>query len=305
MQTVEAATRKRAQEDISGGGESTSSATATDGAVDPAAHPTKRATRLTRPANAARGGSTGDAMSGHFRMYDLVGDEDEATPAVKPSPAERKPVGAGLRRGAAPAPPSSDIADEPREDPARLMCNYAPMLREYLGTDAAGTTGETGVAGGGDDMDEYVYDVYVRADDDEEGANAEFGEDSDAKANLAGMIYVNSEDAALFEWMDGLAGEYDHDDDVDSQDSNREDAPDADYPEDESDSYSEGDSREDWGGDDGFGDRHRGGFSWVDRGDGDDSGDDDAYDEYDRGIERHGGYREVAYDPHFDDVGGE
>lgn len=305
VQTVEAATRKRAQEDISGGGESTSSATATDGAVDPAAHPTKRATRLTRPANAARGGSTGDAMSGHFRMYDLVGDEDEATPAVKPSPAERKPVGAGLRRGAAPAPPSSDIADEPREDPARLMCNYAPMLREYLGTDAAGTTGETGVAGGGDDMDEYVYDVYVRADDDEEGANAEFGEDSDAKANLAGMIYVNSEDAALFEWMDGLAGEYDHDDDVDSQDSNREDAPDADYPEDESDSYSEGDSREDWGGDDGFGDRHRGGFSWVDRGDGDDSGDDDAYDEYDRGIERHGGYREVAYDPHFDDVGGE
>ena len=119
------------------------------------------------------------------------------------------------------------------------------------------------------------------------------------------MIYVNSEDAALFEWMDGLAGEYDNDDDVDSQDSNREDAPDADYPEDESDSYSEGDSREDWGGDDGFGDRHRGGFSWVDRGDGDDSGDDDAYDEYDRGIERHGGYREVAYDPHFDDVGGE
>jgi hypothetical protein len=41
---------------------------------------------------------------------------------------------------------------------------------------------------------------------------------------------------------------------------------------------------------------------WID---GDDSGDDDAYDEYDRGIERHGGYREVAYDPHFDDVGGE
>ena len=109
--------------------------------------------------------------------------------------------------------------------------------------------------------------------------------------------------------MDGLAEEYHHEDDVDSQDSNREDAPDADYPEDESDSYSEGDSCEDWVGgldDDGFGSRHRGRYNWVDRGvEGDYSGDDDVYDEFHGGIERHSGYREVAYDPFFDDVGGE
>ena len=105
VQTVEAATRKRAQEDISGGGESTSSATATDGAADPAAHPTKRATRLTRPANAARGGSTGDAMSGHFRMYDLVGDEDEATPRREAisSGQETRWCGTPAGRGTCPA----------------------------------------------------------------------------------------------------------------------------------------------------------------------------------------------------------
>ena len=311
VQTVVAATRVRAREDVARGGESTSLSKVTDGVVDPASHPTKRATRLTRPANAR---STSDAMSGHFRMYDLVCDEGEAPPPAKPSPSTRKPVGAGLRRCARPPPPPRDATDESREeDPARLLCNYAPMLREYLGTDALGTNGETGVTEGGDDDDKYVYDVYVRADDDDkeddEGANAKIVGDVNAKANLASLIYINSEDAALFEWMDGLAEEYHHEDDVDSQDSNREDAPDADYPEDESDSYSEGDSCEDWVGgldDDGFGSRHRGRYNWVDRGvEGDYSGDDDVYDEFHGGIERHSGYREVAYDPLFDDVGGE
>ena len=48
------------------------------------------------------------------------------------------------------------------------------------------------------------------------------------------------------------------------------------------------------------------GYSWVDGGiEGDYSGDDDVYDEFHGGIERHSGYREVAYDPFFDDVGGE
>ena len=51
---------------------------------------------------------------------------------------------------------------------------------------------------------------------------------------------------------------------------------------------------------------HRGRYNWVDRGvEGDYSGDDDVYDEFHGGIERHSGYREVAYDPLFDDVGGE
>ena len=50
---------------------------------------------------------------------------------------------------------------------------------------------------------------------------------------------------------------------------------------------------------------HRGRYNWVDRGvEGDYSGDDDVYDEFHGGIERHSGYREVAYDPLFDDVGG-
>ena len=60
-----------------------------------------------------------------------------------------------------------------------------PTLREYLGTDALGTNGETGVTEGGDDDDKYVYDVYVRADDDDkeddEGANAKIVGDVNAK----------------------------------------------------------------------------------------------------------------------------
>ena len=310
VQTVVAATRVRAREDVARGGESTSLSKVTDGVVDPASHPTKRATRLTRPANAR---STSDAMSGRFRMYDLVCDEGEAPPPAKPSPSTRKPVGAGLRRCARPPPPPRDATDESGGGSAATPVQLRPNATSTSAQTPLGTNGETGVTEGGDDDDKYVYDVYVRADDDDkeddEGANAKIVGDVNAKANLASLIYINSEDAALFEWMDGLAEEYHHEDDVDSQDSNREDAPDADYPEDESDSYSEGDSCEDWVGgldDDGFGSRHRGRYNWVDRGvEGDYSGDDDVYDEFYGGIERHSGYREVAYDPLFDDVGGE
>ena len=76
VQTVVAATRKRDQEGVASGGEFTSLSKVTDGIVDPASHPTKRATRLGHDPQTP--GQPATLMSGHFRMYDLVCDEGEA-----------------------------------------------------------------------------------------------------------------------------------------------------------------------------------------------------------------------------------
>ena len=169
------------------------------------------------------------------------------------------------------------------------MCNYMPMVREYLGS--SNTVSDQGHDQASDGSDAYVYDVYV---EDEDFIDTADDKDDKQRTNV---IYVGGQDTELF--FDAMDGLVDDDDDVDSQDSNREDAPCADYP----------DEEEEWDGADesdsdgscnlrrmemlyGGGQRH------------------DGYDSYDElegagfTYQRHisSGYRETAYDPEYDDV---
>tara|TARA_B110000977_G_scaffold188580_2_gene257022 strand:- start:2909 stop:3826 length:918 start_codon:yes stop_codon:yes gene_type:complete len=238
----------------------------------------KRATTLRRPA--PRTADIGaDAMEGHFRMYELEAGGDD--------------MSSGGGKGT-------------RNDDVTLMSNYLPMVREFLQTpDAAESSSEA---------DEFVYDVYV-ADDDA----MQEGEDdpTDLMNEITKLTFAGGTDAAyFFDAMDGLLEDLD-DDDADSQDSNREDAPVADYPEDEdSEEDSESGDEDAWGWEQRRQTTASGYGFWPGFGrqastthhDGNDDSDYDV-EEDDNGFAaaraRGGAYRETAYDPRYDDVGGE
>ena len=258
----------------------------------------RRATTLRRPASLSSEIGAADAMVDHFRMYDLEAAAEEPGPSMSVAAA-------------------TDAPDE-----GTLMADYLPMVAEFLGKDAPAAK-----ARGGDASDAFVYDVYVLENDDESVETKAKPEDArttktDAAATESSLAseeatetsatFAGGMEAALFfDFTDGLG-----DDDVsdaDSQDSNREDAPDADYPDTE-DSFS-GDEDEDAWGRERHADRNAGGYGfWPGfgragaRADGDGDSDYDA-DEGDDGLARAwnstGTYRETAYDPQYDDVGGE
>lgn len=336
VQTVMATSRKRGQTEA--GIEAAAAAdvaTSTDrekgGTGDdddaPRVRPTKRVTRLDRaPAAAERGvggaggarGDEPDAMSDYFRMYDLVcneqeegGEDENKEGREKSSGAARKPAGRGLhrgRRGAGATAGGGDEraqrADDDDDDDgegdkvAPLMCDYMPMVREYLGD---------GTPAAGEEGDAYVYDVYVQVEDDDAFDDAAADDDGDygQRGGDTSTIYVGGHDTELFfDAMDGLVDD-ERDDDVDSQDSNREGADGADYPDEE-------DSDDDlWDDDGGGGDsdderrprRMEGFYGGGHYGGGYDSG--DGVDEFAPSgyrPEMSTGYRETAYDPEYDDV---
>ena len=312
---------------------------------------TKRVTRLDRAPDrvgVGTGGTGGgsssdkpDAMSDYFRMYDLVCNEEEEEEEKKgreKSGPARKLAGRGLQRGRRGAGATSEAGasvaagsggggeDEEEQMAAKLMCDYMPMLREYLG-DGTGAADEKVDHHPAADGDAYVYDVYVQVEDDayayadtavyaNEGGERLRGEGGGG----ASVIYVGGQDTELFfDAMDGLVDD-ERDDDGDSQDSNREDAPGADYPEEEEEDNSEDQDEWDDDGGDSDGPRRRmegfyhpsaGGDRNAFYGGGEDS-DGDFYDDDDGGgtpgfsgyrpsASSHQ-YRETAYDPEFDDV---
>ena len=341
------------------------------------APPTKKVTRLERApvwvgGGAGAPGEKPDAMSNYFRMYDLVCNEQEEEKVEKSetasSSAARKPAGCGLqkvRRGVGEVTTTSDagggdkkhhtpqqqqalpgvdvsVGEEEEDLAERLMCNYMPMVREYLGDDTTAAANEKIADGetmtsndgrddleGGDGVDRgedggYVYDVYVQVEDDAAYGNTVSGGRANGKESKmsrvddtqrgqgdTSVIYVGAQDTELFfDAMDGLVD--DESDDVDSEDSNREDAPFADYPDEEEDSQDE------WGsGGDSDGPRlrmegfyHPGGIAHggVDS-DGEPVWDYDDEDDLGFSSYRQAGvsssdyrYRETAYDPEYDDV---
>jgi hypothetical protein len=258
----------------------------------------RRATSLRRPAPLSSEIGAADAMVDHFRMYDLEAAAEEPQPSTSVAAA-------------------TDAPDE-----GTLMADYLPMVAEFLGKDAPAAK-----ARGGDASDAFVYDVYVLENDDESAETKAKPEDARTKktdaaatesslaseeATETSATFAGGMEAALFfDFTDGLG-----DDDVsdaDSQDSNREDAPDADYP--DTEDSSSGDEDEDAWGRERHADRNAGGYGfWPGfgragaRADGDGDSDYDA-DEGDDGLARAwnstGTYRETAYDPQYDDVGGE
>ena len=252
--------------------------------------PVPRAMRLRRPpareGSAAEASSSADAMGRYFTMFDLEAGEDAIDGAT------------GDGRG-----------EEVDAEEARLMAAFGPMVREYLGEDLKPARGAEA-----DDSDDFVYDLYVPFDEDAEADGGEAGasnEDGDVSDDAA--YFAGGRDAAVFfDAMDGLVEDDADDDDADSQDSNREDAPDADYPEDESGDDSQDDS---FDGDScgyEFGRRrevHDGGLGgWRLGASGEDALElDDGFDEDGGGFGRRRPteYREVAYDPEYDDVGGD
>ena len=269
------------------------------------APPPKRATTLRRPAPAgvgSAGDETPDAMCDYFRMYDLEAGgegEDPTESGARGEPSLKRPTprpavrGDGATSNAAPAPRRDDDDENDEAKASRLMCDYMPMVREYLGESPAKKTPED------DEDDGFVYDVYVQcADDDVDGDGDDPASRDGFLAGDSSAVFVGGMDTALFfDAMDGLMDD-EVDDDVDSQDSNREDAPDADYPEDESDES--WDEDED---DDGYGGRRGGGggFDWY-AGDGEDVDGLDGFDEHGGyGRARVAEYGDVAYDSDYDD----
>ena len=176
-------------------------------------------------------------MQDYFKMYDLeAGSEAQhPTESAPGEPSLKRPTrrpavrGNGATSNADPAPRRDDDNNDEAKA-SRLMCDYLPMVREYLGESPVENTSE-------DDTDDgFVYDVYVQCvDDDVDGEGDDPTRPDGFLAGDSSAVFVGGMDTALFfDAMDGLMDDG-VDDDVDSQDSNREDAPDADYPEDESD----------------------------------------------------------------------
>ena len=113
-----------------------------------------------------------------------------------------------------------------------ILCNYMPMVREYI--DAAGITPRQ-EDGGGDEGcdDEYVYDVYCVATPpalggDDAGAGGVpsrgTGDEANGEEDIA---IVTLEPLPEERWGEEYSSEYD------SDDSNAENHPDNDYPEEE------------------------------------------------------------------------
>ena len=209
----------------------------------------------------------------------------------------RRPAvrGDGATSNPAPAPRRDDDDVNDEAEASCLMCDYMPMVREYLGESPAKKTPEDY------EDDGFVYDVYVQCADDDVDVDGDGDDPASRDGFLAGdssAVFVGGMDTALFfDAMDGLMDD-EVDDDVDSQDSNREDAPNADYPEDESDESWDEDEE-----DDGYGGRRGGGggFDWY-AGDGEDVDGLDGFDEHGGyGRARVAEYGDVAYDSDYDD----
>lgn len=116
------------------------------------------------------------------------------------------------------------------EAEAVLMCNYMPMVREYLSETGAAPISPpptSSVPDAGDDDDDWVYDVYVydkdNSADDTSPANAEEEHDGE----FLPVIRVK-------DFQDD-GGDFDADSDYGDSDSNAEDYYGADYPDTESD----------------------------------------------------------------------
>ena len=258
----------------------------------------RRATSLRRPAPLSSEIGAADAMVDHFRMYDLEAAAEE------------------------PAPSTSIAAATDAPDEGTLVADYLPMVAEFLGKDAPAAK-----ESGGEARDAFVYDVYVLENGDEAAETKEKETGGEARTtNPDGVVTETmtneeatetsatfaggTEAASFFDFVDGLRDDVS---DADSQDSNREDAPDADYPDTE-DSFSADEDEDAWGRER-HADRNVGGYGfWPGfgranaRAGGDGDSDYDA-DEGDDGLARAwnstGTYRETAYDPQYDDVGGE
>jgi hypothetical protein len=170
------------------------------------------------------------------------------------------------------------------------MCDYMPMVKEYLESTQGSATAAAAARPATDD--DYVYDVYVQVDDDDETDDSATKVWSDAED----VVYVGGSDTELFfDVMDGLVDDG-PDDDVDSEDSNREDAPFADYPS----SRTSSDDERAWSDDDGGGYGAQGRRMRADDGWGVGGGY-DSYDEIAGGDDDGEGMRQTAYDPDVED----
>ncbi|KAL0088391.1 hypothetical protein J3Q64DRAFT_1725414 [Phycomyces blakesleeanus] len=101
--------------------------------------------------------------------------------------------------------------DDDTEDPDDIMCNFIPMVKEYLTLNEKPQLSEE---------DEYVYDVYYRDDSNvTTGINA---------ANIGSLVWFDEQGEFLNDDTDSELG--DHED----EDSNAEDYYQNDYPDEES-----------------------------------------------------------------------
>ena len=107
-------------------------------------------------------------MQDYFKMYDLeAGSEAQhPTESAPGEPSLKRPTrrpavrGNGATSNADPAPRRDDDNNDEAKA-SRLMCDYLPMVREYLGESPVENTSE-------DDTDDgFVYDVYVQCVDDD------------------------------------------------------------------------------------------------------------------------------------------
>jgi hypothetical protein len=226
-----------------------------------------------------------------FRMYDLectARETPDARSGDSGNDGARRPMGRkwAPREADAPAPGTDDAG----LDASTLMCDYMPMVKEYLES-TQGSAAAAAAARPATD-DDYVYDVYVQVDDDDETDDSATKVWSDAED----VVYVGGSDTELFfDVMNGLVDDG-PDDDVDSEDSNREDAPFADYPS----SRTSSDDERAWSDDDGGGYGAQGRRMRADDGWGVGGGY-DSYDEIAGGDDDGEGMRQTAYDPDVED----
>jgi hypothetical protein len=124
------------------------------------------------------------------------------------------------------------------EAEAVLMCNYAPMVREYL----AKTTGEVpeglGETKAKDAGDDWVYDVYVMDDDDVE-------DDDDDEGDETTQVIRVKDLSDAFDWEETVESDYG------DSDSNAEDYFENDYPDTEETESERGWSDDSFDSDDG------------------------------------------------------
>eukprot|EP00249_Psilotum_nudum_P023710 c28959_g1_i1 orf=534-1700(+) len=144
-----------------------------------------------------------DTMCELFHLYDVVRVDNEEEVAESSSRRQQAKREVEVSEG-------------------QILCNYLPLLREYL--PSAASEIEEDLSSQRDDEDGYVYDVYAL----EEGATECEGDKTDYP-----IIQVKDDDD--FYWGDSGESEYD------SEDSNCENNPQNEYPEEESEFESESD----------------------------------------------------------------
>lgn len=195
-----------------------------------------------------------DPLEGLAAVVDLVAYPQEGSTAGASdaagngSSSARTSSGFG---GPQPQRPSRAQRAAQQYDEGTLMCNYLPMVREYLASQgkadlplpgSTAAAGDEGSTPGADpmaadaaaeeegDADEYVYDLYAAVPEDEAGGEGQREAWQELHASgHAPVVQIIDEDTWLV-----LEGSDADDSDADSEDSNAEGFYAHDYPEEES-----------------------------------------------------------------------